>query len=457
MPLVASLMLGASIAAPTTGCMSPAPLEEGSDEEIQAGNAPLTLTLAQVNITSLPGASANAGAKGVFKGGGLRFGRTTRPALSNSLLSAVPGAPAKVLFVGQAQPFDQVIVAVQGRSGHFVVPAGGNDLVALDLVAATAGFHGKVTVFVATRANGRLSAPTRLKLVIDERVFVASGDLENHDDDGSNIADVFAGFLEQAQPGVAEQVIESTDNNEDVQDDGVKGVKGPADVGHREVVWDGVPQKFVNRPDFSPDFFDRLDDGDVGVRGGIVFTAVNGSGEEVNDAIDGTIPDLDTPPPADDEDAPLGGDFSNINPRFAGNFLSLTQSAQFAPLGTVITDITFNVAGSTTPAVVHGAGIVFTSVDRGGTSSVEYFDERGRSIIKIFAPPVSQGPFPFTGLVAPDRFPHSFVGFLDLNKRIARVRVISGEAPIDEVADDLPVGKKDVAAFDDVYYSEPLP
>ncbi len=454
MPLIASLALVASVA--SAGCMDPGSLDEPV-EEVQGGRAPVTLTLSNVNITSLPGASANAGAAGEFIAGGLRFGRKGAPNLSNSLLSAVPGAPAKVLFVGQAAAFDEVIVAVRGRSGYFVVPAAANAIVGLDLIAATAGFEGKVTVLVATRTAGKLTAPTQLKLLIDNRIHLSTGDLTNHDDDGSTIADLFAGFLEKTQPGVAEQVIDSTDNNEDVQADGIKGVKGPADGGHREILWDGVPQKFVNLPDFSPDFFNRLDDGAVGVRAGCVFTPVNGTGLEVNDALDGVIPDPNAPPLGPNEEAPLGGDFSNINPKFAGNFLSLTQSAEFAPLGTVITDITFNVAGSNTPGVVHGVGIVFTSVDRSNTSSVELFDEQGKSIIKLFAPAVDRGPFPFEGLVNPDRFPNSFVGFIDFDKRIARARVISGEVPIDKAADDLPKGKRDVAAFDDVYYTEPQP
>jgi len=432
--------------------------DDVSLDEGQRGLAPATNILARVAITTLPGASANAGQAGTFVARGFRVDGGAAPTLSNSLLSAVPGAPAKPLFVGQARGFDAVIVGIRGQSGAFEVPAGGNALVALDLVPSLRAPMREVTVLVATRSGRRVSSPASFRLLIDEHVFVAAGDLENHDSDGSNIADLFAPFLEGSQgfPPVAEQVLEGEDNN-DILVDGVKGPAGPLASGHREVVWDGVPQALRNRPDFSPLFFDRQNSGSSGVRGGIIFQDVNGSGQEVNDALAGKVAPADQPLPAEGEE-PLGGDFSNINGRFAGgSLLSFTQSAQFVTLGTVITDITFNIAGTRNKAVVNGLGIVFSSVDREGASSVEYFDERGRSVAKIKAPVQSKGPFPLPGPLAADKFPYSFVGFVDPNVRIARVRVTAGEIPLDRAADDLPRGNRDVVAFDDVYYGEPRP
>src|SRR5439155_14828643 len=162
--------------------------------------------------------------------------------------------------VGQGQAFDAVLVAVRGRSGHFEVPAANNAIVALDLVPALSAETGWITVFVATRNGRRVSSTRRLTLLIDPRVFVASGDLENHDADGSNIADLFAPFLEgnQGFPPVPEQVL-TAENNNDIAVDGVKGVRGPAATGHREVVWDGVRQVLRNRGDFIAQFFNRLD------------------------------------------------------------------------------------------------------------------------------------------------------------------------------------------------------
>jgi len=454
LPTIVSMALLSGLGA---GCFS-GPSSDIDDFSEAGGNRPANRAFAQVNITTLPGASENAGAKGEFVNAGVRFGNGAAPTLSNAVLSSVPGAPAKPLFVGQRADFDTVIVAVRGRSGHFEVPAGGNDLVALDLVGALQA-RGQFQVVVATKSGNKISAPAQLTVLVDPHVFVASGDLENHDADGSNIADLFAPFLEgnQGNPAVAEQSLDAEDNNETVVD-GVNGPEGPLDEGHREVVWDGVPRQFRNRGDFSPQFFNRQNDGNVGVRGGIVFQDVNGRGQEVNDAFNGQIPDLDDPlPEGEDDEAPLGGDFSNVNPKFAGNLLSFTQSAQFATRGTTVTDITFKVAGTRTKGFVNGLGIVFASVDRATSTSVEYFDDRGRSIIKIFAPVQSKGPFPFAGPVNADKFPYSFVGFNDLNRKISRVRVVCGEVPIDRASDDLPRGNKDVVAFDDVYYAEPRP
>jgi hypothetical protein len=428
---------------------------------VEVGTESVNRVLQKVAITTLPGASPNAGAAGVFVGRRIRFGNGTAPALSNSVVSAFPGAPAKPLFVGQAAAFDTVIVAVRGQSGHFEVPAANNKIVGLDLVPPASSHNRVVTVLVATKSGGVISAPTPLRLFINNRVFLAAGDLQNHDmaeGGSSDIADLFASFLEGTQgfPPVPTHVLNSHDNNLDVVN-GVKGPSGPVPTGHREILWDGVPETLRNQTNFNAQFFNRSDTGTSGVRGGIVFQPNGGTGEEVNDTLAGVIPNPATVGPPTNPQAPLGGDFSNINPKFAGNLLSFTQSAQFAPLGTVVTDITFNVAGSNTPGVVKGLGIVFSSVDREGATTVEYFDEQGNRVAKLFAPVQSQGPFPFPGPVSPDKFPYSFVGFLDPTLRIAHVRVTTGEVPLDQASDDLPNGPGDVVAFDDVYYAEPNP
>src|SRR5262249_2644053 len=151
---------------------------------------------------------------------------------------------------------------------------------------------GEVTVLVATRNGDVVSAPTSLSLLVDPHIFVAAGDLENHDSDGSNVADLFGTFLEgnQGSPPAPTQVVNDHNNNADIVG-GVKGPPGPFPTGHREVVWDGVPEALRNRPTFNPNFFDRQNTGMAGVRGGVIFTAVGGTGEEVNDAFNGLVPD----------------------------------------------------------------------------------------------------------------------------------------------------------------------
>jgi hypothetical protein len=437
----------------------PADADPGAPPESDAGGDPTgestRLALAKVAITALPGASEGAGLEGTFVAGSIVPTVGTAPSLSNSVLSAVPGAPPKPLFVGANRPMDAVLVGLAGHDGYFEVAAGGHSTIGLDVVTQASAALGPVTLVIAVRNGQNVSETSTVQLFVDDHRFVAAGDLENHDSDGSNIADLFGAYLEgkAGHPATPVQVLDGTDNNQIIVD-GVKGPSGTQPTGHREVVWDGVPEALRNRPDFNPEFFDRQDQGTAGVRGGIVFRST-GAGQEVNDAFAGAIPDAALVGPPANENAPVGGDFSNIASVYSGNLLAFTQSASFAPLGSTTTEITFRVPGSQDRAVVHGLGIVFSSVDKPNSSYVEYFDEAGNVVAKIFSPVQDQGRFPFEGPAIAERFSYTFVGYNDASKRIARVVVVSGDVPVDEAQGDFPAIPGDVAIFDDVYYSEP--
>ncbi len=453
---LSKLMLALAFAG--AGCNAP---DVGGDPVTPdaTSSVPESSPLSRVAITSLPGASTSAGIVGTFVPGTTpAYGHASPPKLSNTVVSALPGTPPKPLFVGQDIPYDGIIVAIDGKPGYFDVPADGNLVLALDLVAAIDAAHGVYTILVATKTNDVLSAPATLTMVIDPHVFVDAGDLENHDSDESNVADMFGTVLERKQgsPPAPTQVEDDHDNNKDIVN-GIKGPPGPLSLGHREVVWDGVPEVLRNHGTFNPGFFNRQPGATAGVQGGIIFTATNGTGEEVNDAVGGTTPDPATVGPPNHVNATVGGDFSNHNSAFAGNLLSFTQSASFAPLGTTITDITFQVAASAKPAVVNGLGIVFASVDKAQTTYIEYFDEQDRSIARVYAPVQSQGPFPLVGPLSATKIPYSFVGYVDHDARIAHVRVVTGEVPVDLAVNDMPAGNQDVVVFDDVYYGEPRP
>jgi hypothetical protein len=453
------LQIAVAVLSTVFGCSADPNLGTVTDD---VRNGPATNVLAKVAITNLAGSSPNAGALGNFVNRRLEddYGHGKAPALSNTVLSAVPGTPAKPLFVGQANPFDSVLIAVRGASGFFEVPAANNALVGLDMIPVATLDRKIVTIQVATKAAGRISDIAQLKLVINSKAFVTAGDLENHDTAGTSVVDQFGAFLEGLQSAAnptPDQIVDGTDNNDVLADDGVKGLVGPVATGHRDIDWDGVPEVLRNKTDFSPTFFNRQATDHVGVRAGITFTPTGGTGQEVNDAFEGAVPDPATVGPPANDNAPLGGDFSNINPKFAGDLLSHTQSASFATIGTVVSDLTFTVAGSNDKAVIAGAGIVFSSVDREFSTSVSFFDENDRLIAKIFAPVQSHGPFPFPGPASPDKIPYSFVGFVDPNARIARVKIVAGEVPVDQAAADLPAGRRDVVSFDDVLYAEPRP
>jgi hypothetical protein len=378
--------------------------------------------------------------------------------VSNTILSAIPGAPPKVMFVGQAAAFDAVEVAVEGLSGYFDVPAGDNNtVIGLDLVTVATLPDETITIDFATRSGTEITGVTTMQLLISPHVFIAAGDLLNHDTAQSDVADLFGAVLEgnQGNPAMPEQVITNHDNNTDIIN-GVKGDLGPAGSGHREVVWDGVPEALRDKGTFNVAFFDRGSGGSAGVQGGITFTPTNGTGEEVNDALDGALP---TSGPPGSADASLGGDFSNINASFAGDFISFTQNAAFAPLGTTTTDLTFNIAGSDDAGVVIGAGVVFISVDASQASSIEFFDENGVSLNKTFVPPRSSGPFPDPGPLsaAPNDIPYSFAGWIDSTKRVAKVRLTNGQVAVDKATLNDRIGTPDVVVLDDIYYSEPRP
>ena len=450
--LVLSIALAAGCSASVSGGGDPSPADASP-------STPQSDTLSRVAITSLPGASVSAGIVGTFiPDKSPAYGHATAPRLSNTVISALPGTPPKPLFVAQDIPYDAIIVAIDGKPGYFRVPADGNILLALDLVASTDAVHGVYTILVATKTNDVISAPATVTMMIDPHIFISAGDLENHDSDSSNVADMFGTVLERKQgsPPAPTQVEDDHDNNKDILD-GIKGPAGPLSTGHREVVWDGVPEALRNKGTFNPSFFDRQPGGAAGVQGGIIFTATNGTGQEVNDALGGATPDPTLVGPPMHANATAGGDFSNHNVAFANDLLAFTQSASFAPLGTTTTDITFHVAASSQPAVVDGLGIVFASVDKAQVTYVEYFDEQGRSIARVYAPVQSHGPFPVAGPLAADKFPYSFVGYIDHDARIAHVRIVSGEVPVDTAASDIPDGNQDVVIVDDIYYGEPKP
>ncbi len=168
---------------------------------------------------------------------------------------------------------------------------------------------------VATRTGTDISATTSVKLFVDPHVIVVSGDLENHDTAGTNVADLFGALLEgnQGNPAMPVQIVTNHNNNADITS-GVKGLVGPVATGHREVVWDGVPEALRNPPAFSPTFFDRQASGSAGVQGGASFNPDDGTREEVNDALEGALPDPTTIGPPKNANAALGGDFTNIAP-----------------------------------------------------------------------------------------------------------------------------------------------
>jgi hypothetical protein len=193
-------------------------------------------------------------------------------------------------------------------------------------------------------------------------------------------------------------------------------VAGEQPGGRREINWDGVPAAFTNNDLFPGNFFN------VNSPRGVVFTT-NGTGFRIT-----------------------SNGFVDVNPDYEGEFNVFSPPKLFVARGSTITDVQFFVAGSTTPALVTGFGSVFADVGRERSTVIEYFDAAGRRLLRLKAPRRSDD----KGL--------SFAGAAFDARIVARVRIISGDTPIDANAEDNVKGrgrKHDIVAMDDFIYGEP--
>jgi hypothetical protein len=193
-------------------------------------------------------------------------------------------------------------------------------------------------------------------------------------------------------------------------------VPGPAASGRREVNWDGVNGANLNTNTFPGDFFA------VTTKLGMLMTTP-GTGLRVSDK-----------------------DFADINAAFGDVFNPFSPTKTFAAVGSTITDVTFQVAAATTPALVAGFGVVFSDVDNPTSAKIEAFDRAGKSLGTFYAPVRSDA----NGL--------SFVGIKFGSALIARVRITSGTAALGAQALDVTAGgTADLVVMDDFLFSEPVP
>ncbi len=197
------------------------------------------------------------------------------------------------------------------------------------------------------------------------------------------------------------------------------GTPGEQQTGRREINWDGVPDEFAAPFNLPGDFFNAP--AAPRARGAVLATP--GVAVQVS-------ADSDNPSAA-------AVRFGNINPTYVNEFQTFSAERLFSPIGSNIVDLTFFVAGTTTPAVVSGFGAVYTGVDVSGGSTFEYFDEAGQSLGR-FDVPVSQNGLSFLGVAFPEPV-------------VRRVRIIYGNTALGP--DDSQAA--DVAVMDDFIYGEP--
>ena len=193
-------------------------------------------------------------------------------------------------------------------------------------------------------------------------------------------------------------------------------VVGEQPGGRREINWDGVPAQFTNSDNFPPNFFNSNSPR------GVVYSTP-GTGFRVSDT-----------------------GYVDVNRHYEGEFNAFSPKKLFVSRGSTIMDVSFFVAGTNTPATVTGFGSVFEDVNRGSSTTIEYFDVNGHRLLEVAVPKKS------------DERGLSFAGAVFDSRIVARVRITAGNTPIGPDAfDGVKVGGKrvDLVVTDDFIYGEP--
>ena len=193
------------------------------------------------------------------------------------------------------------------------------------------------------------------------------------------------------------------------------GTAGEQAAGRREISWDGAgANPFNNKNDFPAAFFN------TNVKSGAVFTTP-GAGFR-NDSLK----------------------FAEVNAKYANEFSAFSPTKIFSPVGSNVMDVSFQVAGQPTPALVSGFGAVFSDVDVAGATTIEFFDRDGQRLQKVQAPVRSNA----AGL--------SFAGAAFSSALVARVRITLGTGALGANVDDVSAGGTiDVVVADNFIYGEP--
>jgi hypothetical protein len=198
----------------------------------------------------------------------------------------------------------------------------------------------------------------------------------------------------------------------------VNNAPGAAD-GRREVNWDGVPANLTNANNFPFDFFGGFDAGLAnGRKRGLIMTNTGTSFR-----VDST-------------------DFKDVDPSYAAQFEAFSRKRLFTYMGNNVSEVTFNVPGTNTPASVKSFAVIFSDVDNANSTTVEFFN--GTKSLGVFKAPVAAQGFSLVGVQFPD-------------EKITRVKITSGNgllaAGVKDISDT--GGSKDLVVMDDFIYSEP--
>jgi hypothetical protein len=195
----------------------------------------------------------------------------------------------------------------------------------------------------------------------------------------------------------------------------------------REINWDGVPAQFSAPNNLPSNFFNSNSP-----RGAVFSTP--GTGFQVS----GATVDAGAGQPA-------AANFGNLDAAYTTIFQQFSAQRLFTPLGSIVTDVSFFLPGTTTPATVSGFGAVFTDADIAGASTMQFFDASDTSLGTFNVP---------VGTVTSQSL--SFLGVtFNAGERVARVRITSGNQFLGSRFND--GGATDLVVMDDFIYSEPVP
>ncbi len=188
------------------------------------------------------------------------------------------------------------------------------------------------------------------------------------------------------------------------------------DSGRREINWDGVPAALTNVDTFPANFFN------VTSKRGALFTGP-GTGFRVDST-----------------------EFGAINAGLAAQFTFFSAKKLFMPVGSNVVEVFFDLVGTQTPGLVNGFGVVFSDVDRAGSTHVTFYDSNDVVLANLAAP----------GRAGAQEF--SFVGAVFPASMVHRVVIISGDAALSGTSTDVSAGgTSDLVVMDDFIYGEPQP
>ena len=181
--------------------------------------------------------------------------------------------------------------------------------------------------------------------------------------------------------------------------------------GRREITWDGVPAALTNTDDFPADGF--LNRGTLFSTPGIGFRVSNNN-------------------------------LTDINEVYVHEFIFFSPVRTFIAAGSNIMDVDIFIPGSSTRALTTGFGVVFSDVDREGSTRLEFYDAAGSLLYTAVAPARS------------DERGLSFVGVVYDSPIVARVRIISGDGALGAAVRDISNGGSlDLVVMDDFLLGEP--